>query len=378
MISNAASRVRGFVRLALPAMVLGFLFVPTRIAAAGQEFRTAEELIRKTVEAVGGLKAVSAVQTLSFKIGAQTYVASADGRLKVMSGLEASVVYETVLVAGGTVRRNTLNRPAVVEGAEAVRWGSLARFLGGVFTPRLFPGPFEIAGTRRYGPARHHILTTREAGAEIAFSVDADDFQVKRMVLKIPRPGEDSYELSCEFVDYKDVQGLKIPSTVFFSQVGVGGTGTPGPRPVADIAVNPPLAGDVFSSIEVNAGASEAAPGILKGQILFGFGYDDERIAIVFTNWGREEIERAGFKAGDRLAVNLDGFEYEATFYPTEEDKGETYVGGAYDPGRAMLTLWPSRTPMYHLYFSIMPKDLYDLVRSKSVALRPIEARRKS
>lgn len=378
MIANAASRITGFVRLTLPVIVMGLLFAPIRIAAAGQEAPAVEDLIRKTVEAVGGLKALSAVQTLSFRIGPQTYIAAADGRLKVKAGLEAAVVYEAVLVAGGTVRRNTLNRTVVVEGAEAVRWSSLARFLGGVFTPRLFPGPFELAGTRRYGPARHHILTTREAGVEILFSVDAEDFLVKRMVLRVPRPGEDPYELSCEFADYKDVQGLKNPSTIFFSQVGVGGTGTPGPRPVTDIAVNPPLPPGTFDAVEVNAGVSEAAPGLLKGQILSGFGYDDERIAVVITNWGREEIERAGFKAGDRLAIRLDDFEYEATFFPSEDEKGETYVGGAYDPGRAMLTLWPSRAPMYHLYFSIMPKDLYDLIRSKSVALRPLEARRKS
>jgi len=378
MVSNAPTSIQRLIKPAVSTLVIGLLLVPLGSIAAGQATPAAEDLLLKTIEAAGGSQKLSAVKALSFRAGPQTYLASSDGRLKVSAGIDPPVVYEVLLVADGTVRRNTLNRSAEVRGAEAVRWKSLARFLGGVFTPRLFPGPFVFAGTRNYGPARHHILTTRENGAEIAFSIDAADFLVKRMVLRVPVAGQDPYELSCEFADFKDVEGLKIPSAIFFSQVGVGGTGTPGPRPVAEVAVNPALPPGALGSVEINAGASEAAPGALKGRILGGFGYDDERIAVLFTNWGREDVERAGFKTGDQLAVNVDGFEYEATFYPTEEEKGDNYVGGAYDPGKAMLTLWPSRVPMYHLYFSVLPKDLYDLVRSKSIAFRPVEARRKS
>jgi len=121
MISNAASRIGGFVRLTLPVMAIVLLLFPLGSLAAGQTTLTAEDLILKTLEAAGGQNAVSAVRTLSFKIGPQTYIAAADGRLKVMAGFEAPIVYETVLAAGGTVRRNTLNRTSVVAGAEAVR-----------------------------------------------------------------------------------------------------------------------------------------------------------------------------------------------------------------------------------------------------------------
>ncbi|MBN2205836.1 MAG: hypothetical protein JW742_00390 [Candidatus Aminicenantes bacterium] len=359
-------------------LLFGLILSSAASAAGGQERLTADAILAKSIEAAGGMPKLAAVKALSFRAGPETYLASSDGRLKVRAGIDPPVVYEAVLVAGGTVLRNTLNLTAEVEGAEAVRWNALALFLGGVFTPRLFPGPFELAGVRNYGPARHYILKTRLGGAEVAFSIDAADFLVKRMVLRVPVAGGDPFALSCEFADHEDLAGLKIPATVFFSRVGVGGTGTPGPRPVADFALDPPLPPDAFDAVAINAGASEAAPGALKGQILAGFGYDDERIAVVFTNWSREDIARAGFKAGDRLAVHLDGFDYEATFYPTEEDKGEDYSGGAYDPGKAMLTLWPSRVPMYHLYFSILPQALYDRVRAKSVAFRPVEVRLKS
>ncbi|MCJ7588465.1 MAG: hypothetical protein MUQ00_11295 [Candidatus Aminicenantes bacterium] len=121
MISNAASRIGGFVRLTLPVMAIVLLLFPLGSLAAGQTTLTAEDFILKTLEAAGGQNAVSAVRTLSFKIGPQNYIAAADGRLKVKAALEAAVVYEAILVAGGTVRRNTLNRTSVVAGAEAVR-----------------------------------------------------------------------------------------------------------------------------------------------------------------------------------------------------------------------------------------------------------------
>jgi hypothetical protein len=356
-------------------LLIGLILSSVASLAGGQEPMTADAILAKCVEATGGAPRLAAVQALSFRAGPQTYLARADGRLKVTAGIDPPVVYEAVLVAGGRVVKNTLNRREEASGAEAARWAALARFLGGVFTPRLFPGPIALAGVRRYGPARHYLLTTRQGDAEIAFSIDAADFLVRRMLLRVPVAGQDPYELSCEFANHKDVQGLRLPSTVFFSQVGVGGTGAPGPRPVSEVAIDPPVPAGAFDAVEVNAGAVRAAPGALQGQTLGGFGFDDERIAVVFTNWGREEVELAGFKAGDRLAVRLDGLDYEATFFPSED---EANVEGAYAPGKAMLTLWPSRVPMYHLYFSVLPQDLYDLVRAKSGVFRPVEARRKS
>ncbi len=348
-----------------------FLGADAQEPAAPPPALSVADILARNAAAAGGAAALDGIRALSFRSGTSTYQAAADGRMRVLSSFPGSGAFESVLVAAdGTVRRDTLERVETLAGPEAARWRCLARFFGGGFTPRLFRGPFASGGLRAYGPVRHHVLTARDGDADLSFSFDASDFLVKRLVLRATTPEGDPYELSCEFDGYKASQGIQFPSSCYFSQVGMGGTGAPQPRPVTDPAVNPDLPADAFGQFGVDVGPRRAAPGLLEGRTMFGIGYDDEGTGMIFVNWSREDVAAAGFAKGDRLAVDVDGFAYEAAYYPP----GEENVPGAYDPGKAMLTASPSR-PMFHLNFSVMPKEIYDTLKARFAPGRPVTVR---
>ena len=102
---------------------------------------------------------------------------------------------------------------------------------------------------------------------------------------------------------------MTIPLTWFASQVGTRGNMTE----VTELKTNQPLAKDFFTTFGINAGKTEAAPGEMKGNVL-DLNSSPFGLAIA-TNWTRKDVEKAGFKTGDKLILLVDEDEYELEFY---------------------------------------------------------------
>jgi hypothetical protein len=163
-----------------------------------QRTLSAAEVVKRNLDAAGGQAAIDRIQSLSYASGVGLYTASADGRMKARFGFDLPAVFQTVLVGPSGVRRNSLGRIEEVRGLERERWRALARLAGGAFTLRNFAGPWASTGVRTYGPRRYYVLTSSSDGTGLTFNIDAEDFLVKRLVLKGSDGGGEEWELSIE------------------------------------------------------------------------------------------------------------------------------------------------------------------------------------
>lgn len=346
---------------------------PTRIAAQGQ--LSAEDIISKNIQAAGGMEALARVRNLSFAAGPARYTASADGRMAVRYVLEEPVVYEALIVTGTAVRRNSLNRVSELSGVERGRWLCLARLVSGLFTMKNFGPGLTSEGLKAYGPERHYVLSTAVEGFRVSFSVDASDFLVKRMVLSGVDTAGERWEESTEFGGAEAVEGFKLPTALYVSQVGISGTYSPGPRPLGDFRINAEIQPGLFDDLKVNCGRAEAAPGRIEGEVLLGMFDEEDLFVRIFTNWMEEDIRAAGFKNGDILTIASGGAEFESKLYVLENQVDDPTV---YSPGNSLLTHTPTRFPGFYAQFNTLsPKARFDDLRAKIKVPAPIQAIKK-
>ncbi|MDH4195907.1 MAG: hypothetical protein OEW05_00710 [Candidatus Aminicenantes bacterium] len=319
-----------------------------------------KDIVVRTVQAVGGKEKVDQVRSFSFRLGEQTVLVSADGRLKVQSGFEPDIVYETLLVGPGGVKKNARGRLEDVTGVEALKWRFLAEFWSGLFSLRNVPGTLALQGVRVFGPERQYCLTSRRDGAVVSYYIDAADFLVRRMVMKASDPATGMFEFVCELGPTEEAEGFRIPNRLYLSQVGVSGTAAPAARGVSKVAVNPALPPDTFSTADVNPGPVAASPGTLNGRVLSVQPLERLKIVFLITNWIRQDIEHARLRSRDRIRLEVASLTFEATFFVREEDAGAD--PHAYDAGTVLMTNWPDETILYHFQFNPMTQELYDKV----------------
>ena len=346
---------------------------PAGTAAQGQI--SAEDIISKNVQAAGGAEALARVRNVSFAAGTARYTASADGRMAVRYALEDPAVYEALIVSGTAVRRNSLNRISELSGVERGRWVCLARLAGGLFTLKNFGPDITYEGLKTFGPERHYILSTRVEGLRAVFSVDASDFLVKRMVLSGVDAAGESWEESTEFGSAETVEGFRLPTALYVSQVGVGGTYSPGPRPLSDFQIDSELPAGFFDDLKVNCGRAEAAPGRLEGNVLLGLFEEEDLFVRIFTNWTEEDIRAAGLKNGDILIMASGGVEFETKLYVLENQVDDPTV---YSPGNSLFTHTPTRFPGFYAQFNTLsPRERFDDFRARIKPLASVQARKK-
>lgn len=298
--------------------------------AFGQANLTLKDVLKKNILASGGAEKLTEVKSLSFRTGGSRVVVSAAGELKVVSG-RGQVATEVLLVRDGKVKRNSFGTVTDVTGPEQVISETLAGLYAGVFSLLKFEGRLELAGLKTFGPEKLYDLTMRSGGLKVDFFVRADDFSLKRLLFQGRTPEGDVYEVNTDFGPLEEHQGYMMPLSWFSSQVGTRGN----LAEVTEVEFNPPLDKDFFTSIEVNMGKTEAAPGELKGNVL---DVNASRFGLMITtNWTKQDIDRAGFRTSEKLTLLVEGVEEELDFYAAPNEfpgpdvlgKGARFLGPA-------------------------------------------------
>jgi len=299
----------------LPNRPLGaiLLFLGLASALTAQANLTLNDVLEKNILAAGGREKLSAVKNLSFKTGTMRCFAASTGELKMMTGKEP-VVTEVILVGNDGARRNSFNVVSDLTGIRKAANQVLAKLYAGVFTLQKFEKELSFQGLKAYGPEKFFLLTAKSDPLEVEFFVRADDFCLKRLVFSGLTPEREKYEVNYDFGPFEDADGLKIPLSWFSSQVGTRGTLIE----ISDFKINQPLEAGFFTNLDINIGRAEAGPGSLKGNIL-DFGGGPMGYSIT-TNWTKTDIDKAGFKSGDRLALSGEGFSEEITFYASAQE----------------------------------------------------------
>jgi len=269
-----------------------------------------KDILRKNLEASGGKAKLAQVKSLSFRTGGTRNVVSSSGELKVLSGKDP-IVTEAVLVAGGKVVRNSFNVVSEVSGPQGTVYRTMARLYAGLFSLAGFEGQLQLVGVKSFGPERfYHLIPKVPAGpVSVHFYLGSEDFVLKRLVFRGLTPEGDKYEVNYDFAPFEEVEGLKLPLSWFASQVGTRGNLTE----MSEVKANVALDKGFFAKAEINAGRTETAPGLLKGNVL-DWNSSPYGLTIV-TNWTRKDVEAAGLRTGDKLVLLLDEDEYELAFY---------------------------------------------------------------
>jgi hypothetical protein len=334
-----------------------------------------EEIIQKNIEAVGEEDRIRAVKNFSFKAGSNRYFVLPEGTMKVLTGMMDPVVIIATLITQDSVKQNAFHDTRMVQGAEKTRLQCLARLAGGLFSLAPFKGNLSYEGIKQFGPERHHLIVTRVHGLDITFSVDAETFLIKRMTLKSYSAEEGHFEFSYEFGPPLEATGFQVPSLIFSAPVGTQTSVNPEPLAVSEVRFDSALDEEFFAEVDINMGDVFAEPGRFRGNVLDIYVPNPSRPSFaVVTNWQSRDLEKAGLRTRDKLALDLDGIESELTLWIPE---AESEVINYSVPDARIMTIDPLRGNLYYLYFNLTDAEESNRLRSRLKALLPIQVRRR-
>ena len=289
-----------------------------------QSAKKVNELVEKNIQAAGGKEKLSQVKNYSFKNGLTTYYMSTEGIMKQTEGKEP-IVTEAILAGKDKVERNSFNSITEFTGLEKSTFQCLAQLRCGLFTLTNFKDKLKFIGLKNFGPKKYHMLTTDLGGLEIEFYLDSEDFTLKRMVLNGFDPSQGKYEVNHDFGPYQDIEGVKIPSSWFGSQIG---TTRGSSFSISDVKINPPLGEQFFAKLAINVGQAEIQNGALSGNVI-EYVFRRGRLQIA-TNWTEEFAKKAGYQTGDKLILQIGGKDIDIDFYESRPPRGTIKPGDKY------------------------------------------------
>jgi hypothetical protein len=317
------------------------IFLGSFLLLHAQADLSVKDIVEKNIQAAGGKEALSKVENYSFKHGLRTYYMATSGLMKLTDGKEP-VITEVILLEQDKVKRNCFNNITEMAGFVKSTYQCLAKLRSGLFTLINFKGQLELKGLKNFGPKKLYMLTTNIGDLNVEFYLDSDEFTLKRLVFSGFDQSRGKYDVNHDYGPYQEIDGIKIPSSWFSSQVGTRGSNFG----ISDVKINAPLDEDFFSSIEVNVGEVKIAEGALSGNIIESS--FRRNMLQISTNWTDKCIKGAGFKAKDKLVLQMGDREIEIDFhesFPPRETLG---------PGSKFMT--PNRRSENYLIYLISPE----------------------
>lgn len=321
---------------------------------------TVKDLVEKNIQAVGGKEKLAAVKYFSFQAGSSTFFLSSAGQMKITEGKEP-VITEVILVDEEKAQRNCFNDLSEYEGLEKATFLTMAKLRSGLFTLTRFEDQLQFQGSKTFGPKNLYLLTSRIDALEIEFYLDSEEFTLQRLVMKGMNTAGEKHEANHDFGPYQEVEGIKIPSSWFQSQVGARGQ----LFEITDVRINPSLSKDFFTTLELNVGKVGISEGALSGNIVeFSF---QRGMLVVGTNWTEKCMQKAGLKAKEKLILKISDQEFEIDFFDSPPSRD------AVSPGAKLM--FPNlRGENYLIY--LWSQEFQELAE-KLEPLLPIQVKRK-
>ncbi len=317
-------------------------------------------IVEKNILAAGGEENLSKVKNYSFKYGQTTYYVSTEGVMKMTEGRDP-IITEVMLVDKDQAKRNCFNSITELTGLQKSTNQCLALLRAGLFTLTHFQENLEFHGLKSFGPQEFYMLSTNINDLQVEFYLDSEEYTLKRLVLRGFDEDQNKFEQNHDFGPYQEVDGVNIPSSWFNSQVGIRGTTVE----IADVKINQPLEEDFFSSLDINAGEVEIGAGSLKGNIIQSS--FRRNMLTIGTNWTEECIQKAGFKAKDKLILQIADTEVEVDFHESFPPRSEL------GPGSKFMT--PNQRGENYLIYLISPE--FSKLAEQLDSLSPIRIQKK-
>lgn len=285
---------------------------------------------------------------------------SSDGLMKITDGKDP-IITEAIVVDQNKVKRNCYNNITEITGLQKATYQILAKLRSGLYTLKNFQGQLDFQGLKKFGPKQYYLLTTSIDDLKAGFYLDKDEFRLKRIVFQGFDKTSGKYEVNHDIGPYLEMNGVKIPSSWFSSQVGARGT----VNEITDLKINQALGKDFFSTMDINVGEVEIADASLNGNIVeFMF---RRNMLMIGTNWTNACTKKAGFNTKDKLILQIDDEQIEIDFYETIPTRG-TIVPGM----KVMLPNQRSENYLIYLW-----SEEYRQLSEKLEPLLPIQVKRK-
>jgi len=322
------------------------------LSLLSQQEPSVADLVGKNIQAAGGRDKLVQIKNFSFRAESRQYFIAADGTMKTLMGFKPPVTIEAVSVKGDQSSRNFMNQISEVTGNEKLRLKMIAKLYGGAFTLANFSKILSWQGEKSYGAIKFYCLASTESGMQTTFYIDNNDYFIKRVVFSGSDKESGKFEFIYEYDGYKDVSGIRLPTSLFVTQVGFSGNAVSSRSEISDIVINPQLDPEFYSRLEINAGEVKTEDGGLRGNILH---YDSEGKAIfMLINYTPETMIKTGFKSNDRLLLTYGKIEMPIVYYATQD---EAINAGVYSNGAAHLTCGGSETRGLFYIFISYPSD---------------------
>lgn len=337
-----------------------FIFSFVVLAFSQQDY-SLKELVEKNIKASGGKEKILQIKNFSFKAGQQTYNISSDCRMKITFGRDP-VITEVILVDRENVKRNILNEITEFKDLSRDSYQGLTMLYSGLFTLMKFENKLKFQGKKSLGPKKFYILTTQVGDLMVDLYLDPDEFTIRRMAFQGIDPGRGKYEVNHDFGPFKKIEDIKIPSSWFNSQLSTRGD----LYEISDVKMNQSLEKEFFSKYDVNAGVVEIGQGSLKGNVV-DFKSTSGNGIIISTNLRKDNMQKAGFKANEKLILKIDAEQIEIDFFDFQPPRS------AMAPGTKLIFPGPRGTGFI---IQILSSEYKDLIKELKLLL-PIKVRRK-
>ncbi len=339
------------------------LYLTSLLILSGLVFLSCSQthsIVEKNILAAGGEENLSKVKNYSFKYGQTTYYVSTEGVMKMTEGRDP-VITEVILVNKDQAKRNCFNSITELTGLQKSTNQCLALLRAGLFTLTHFKDKLKFNGLKSFGPQELYMLSTEVNDLQVEFYLDSEEYTLKRLVLSGFDEEQNKLEQNHDFGPYQEVDGINIPSSWFNSQVGIRGSTVE----ITDVKINQPLEEDFFSSLDINAGEVEIGAGSLKGNIIQSS--FRRNMLTVDTNWTEECLQKAGFKAKDKLYLQIADTEVEIDLHESFPPRSEL------GPGAKFMT--PNRRGENYLIYLISPE--FSKLAEQLDTFSPIRIRKK-
>jgi hypothetical protein len=321
---------------------------------------TVKEIVARNIQAACDVEKLKSFENISFSTGQYTYYMAMDGRMKITSGT-APVITKSFVIDKNGARKNSFNNITELKPLVTSTYQAQALLRSGLYTLINFEDNLEYVGLKRFGIKSHHVLTTELGKLIVEFYLDPDEFLLKRMVFKGYDPGQGTYEINHDFGPYQEVNGVRLPSSWFTSQVGTRGV----LYEIQKVKFNLSLKEDFFSNLDLNMGKVEISTGMLGGNII---DHSFRRNTLTLeTNWTLANIQSAGFINNDSLRISIKGKEYDITFYNSSPPRNSIKQGA--------VILMPNRRDENYI-ISMYSAEFKDIVE-KLELFQPIELKQK-
>jgi len=302
---------------------LSFIFFLTN-ASYSQEALSAKDIVEKNIQAVGGAEKIAKIKNYSFSSDTQRFYMSSDGKMKIVSGKEP-VITEVILVSKDNVVKNCFQNITEFQGFMKSTYQALAKLRCGIFSLKNFQDSLQLHGMKKFGPKEHYMLTSKVNELELGFYLDPEEFLINRVVFRGFDPDQGRYEVNHDFGPYEEIEGIKIPSSWFGSQVGTRGN----LFEIFDVKFNQDLPEKFFSSYDINIGEVKIKQDALEGNVV-DFNIARNNRIMISTNWTAGCLEKAGFSSEDNLILKIAGVQIPLKYFESRPPRNALGPGAKF------------------------------------------------